>query len=100
MAAVLDAGGGAVVSRLAAAHLWGLPGFEPGPVDVTRARRRARRPSSLANLHEPRYLPEHHRREVEGVPVTTVARTVFDLAGCVYPKRAERALDNALSHKL
>jgi hypothetical protein len=32
--------------------------------------------------------------------VTTVARTVFDLAGCVHPSRAERALDNALSHKL
>ena len=32
--------------------------------------------------------------------MTTVARTVFDLAGIVHPLRAERALDNALSRRL
>jgi very-short-patch-repair endonuclease len=37
---------------------------------------------------------------VDGIPVTTVARTVFDLASCVHPSRAERALDNALTRKL
>ena len=31
--------------------------------------------------------------------MTTVSRTVFDLAGCVHPLRAARALDNALTRK-
>ncbi len=32
--------------------------------------------------------------------MTTVARTVFDLAGMVHPARLERALDNALGRRL
>lgn len=101
LAAVLDAGDGAVASHLSAAYLWGLPGFVPvEPVEVSRYRRRGRHPSVLATLHEPRLLPKHHRDEVDSVPVTTVARTVFDLAGCLHPQRTERALDNALNRNL
>lgn len=100
MAAVLDAGPSAALSRHAAAYHWSLPGFPPGPIDVSRARLRSNRHSTLATIHEPRYLPGHHLTFVDGIPVTTVARTVFDLAGCVHPQRAERALDNALSRKL
>lgn len=32
--------------------------------------------------------------------MTTVARTLFDLAGALHPGRTERALDNALSRHL
>lgn len=32
--------------------------------------------------------------------MTSVARTLFDLAGRLHPGRTERALDNALSHRL
>lgn len=100
MAAVLDAGPGAAVCRHAAAHLWGLPGFGAGDIDVSRPRLGSNRPSARATLHEPRYLPGHHLTVLDGVPVTTVGRTVFDLAGCSHPQRAERALDNALTRKL
>lgn len=93
MVAVLDAGAGACTSHLAAASLWRLPGFSPGRIEVTRPRGTTRRPG----LHEVRALPDHHRTSVEGIPVTTVARTIFDLAGAVHPGRAERALDNALA---
>jgi very-short-patch-repair endonuclease len=34
---------------------------------------------------------------IEGIPVTTPARTLFDLAGLVPPARAERAVDSALA---
>ena len=38
MAAVLDAGPGAVLSHRAAAGLWGLHGFDLGELHVSRAR--------------------------------------------------------------
>ncbi len=42
----------------------------------------------------------HHLTVVEGIQVTTVARTVFDLARVLHPVRTERALDNALARNL
>lgn len=100
MVAVLDAGEGSAVSHVAAAALWGFPGFSPGEIHVSRARGRNGRKSTLATLHEPRLFPAHHHTVRNGVPVTTVARTVFDLAGCVHPLRAERALDNVVARKM
>lgn len=100
LAAVLDGGASAVVSSTAAARLWSLPGFRGEGVHVSRAGRGTHRPSTLATTHHPRFLPEHHRTVLGAVPVTTVARTVFDLAGCVHPLRTERALDNALNARM
>ena len=100
MVAALDAGEGSAVSHVAAAALWGFPGFSPVEVHVSRARGRSGRRTTSATLHEPRLLPDHHRTVVDGIPVTTVARTVFDLAGCVHPLRAERALDNVLARRM
>lgn len=39
----------------------------------------------------------HHCTTVDGIPVTTPARTLFDLAGVLPPHRTERAVDNALA---
>jgi very-short-patch-repair endonuclease len=98
--AVLDAGHEAVVRGPAAARLWGLSGFEHAAVEVTRLRRRGRRPTDPVPSSEPRLLAPHHRTLRRGVPVTTVARTVFDLMALVSAGRAERALDSALARKL
>lgn len=100
LAGVLDLGPSAVISRTAAAALWGLPGFVPGDVHVTRPVAATSRTSRLAVVHESRYLPEHHRTFREAIPLTTVARTVFDLAGCLHPGRTERAMENALKYRL
>lgn len=100
MAAALEAGPEAAISREAAATLWALPGFKQGPVHVTKPTRTTSRPGSLGRTHESRYFPPHHHTLVGNVPVTTVARTVFDLAGCLHPLRAERTLDNALARNL
>lgn len=97
MAAVLERGG--VISGVSAAALWGLPGFAAGPVHVSLSRGANGSFVSLGIPHRTRYLPAHHRTVLDGIPVTTVARTLFDLAGCLHPTRTERALDNALSHK-
>jgi hypothetical protein len=42
-------------------------------------------------------LPERHTTDRLAIPVTTPARTLFDLAGVIHPGRVERALDHALS---
>jgi predicted transcriptional regulator of viral defense system len=84
--AVLDIVPAGVVSRTAAAAVWGLPGFKPVQVHVTRANDASSRANTRVSVHESRYLPRHHWTLVDGIPVTTVARTVFDLASCVVPE--------------
>jgi very-short-patch-repair endonuclease len=52
---------------------------------------------TTARLHRTNFLPEHQRRVVDGVPCTSLARTLFDLCGTERLGRAARALDNALA---
>lgn len=96
-AAILDAGAGTLISHVTAASLWELPGFAQGAVHLSRDQRHTHRSSSLGVMHHPRLLPAHHGVVLDGVAVTTVARTLFDLAGCLHPLRTERAVDNALT---
>ncbi|GMU78877.1 MAG: hypothetical protein AMXMBFR46_16700 [Acidimicrobiia bacterium] len=98
LGAVIAAGEGALAAERAAAALHGLPGYREGPVVVLAHRDRAR-PVPGAIVRESLCLPEHHTTVVDGIPVTTIARTLFDLAGHVHPGRAERALDNALARQ-
>lgn len=97
MAGVLDAGEGAVASHRTAAALWRLPGFDLARPEVSRLHGGDNEQIELAKLHHPRLLPAHHCTVVDGIPVTTPARTLFDLAGVLPPARTERALDNALA---
>jgi very-short-patch-repair endonuclease len=97
MAAVLDAGEGAVASHRTAAALWRLPGFNLRDCEVSRLHGGDHIGPTLGRVHHPRSLPEHHCTSVDGIPVTTPARTIFDLAGVLPPQRTERAMDNALA---
>src|SRR5439155_323515 len=74
-------------------------GFAEGPLELTVPRPRT---PDLAGVtvHRRRVLLPGHVKILDGLPVTSVARTVFDLCGIVHPKRAERALDNCLSRKM
>jgi very-short-patch-repair endonuclease len=94
MAAVLDCGTGAAASHTTAALLHRLPGFAPDPVHVTCTRRPR---SQLGIVHHSTSLG---LRQVAGVPVTSVARTLLDLGAIVHPDRVERAVDTALARKL
>ncbi len=96
MTAVLDAGPGTVASHESAAALWRLPGFSFAPMHVSRMKGTANRRSALAAVHRPRMLPEGHITVLGGIPVTTLPRTLFDLAGQIHPARAERAVANVL----
>ncbi len=98
MAAVLGGGRAAVLSHGSAAALLGLPGFAIDPVTISVPR--SRRHLEGVRIEQSLALPEHHRRRVDGIPCTSVARTTFDLCGDLPRKRAERALDNALSRRM
>jgi very-short-patch-repair endonuclease len=98
--AVFDAGCSAALSHGSAAALWDLPGFRLTELHVTRPRGRSRRRYHFAEVHETRVLLDRHVTVHEGIPVTTPARTIFDLAALLHPKRVERALETAWSNHL
>lgn len=82
LAAVLDAGRGAVASHESAAALWGMDGFSLSPAHVTGRRCRPRRSSAqLGVVAQPLDLSPVHLSEVDHIPTTTPERTLFDLAG-------------------
>jgi very-short-patch-repair endonuclease len=77
IAAVLCSGAGAVLSHRSAAALWGISNPRRGPIHVTVAGRS--RSSDLIRRHHGG-LPDDETTACEGIQVTTVPRTVFDLA--------------------
>jgi very-short-patch-repair endonuclease len=96
MAAVLACGPGAVLSHRSAAHLWGLLRYT-GPIEIT-ARTRRRRPGVI--VHESK-LDDHEVTRHWGVPITTAARTLTDLAHTLDPTSLTRAVNDArLAHLL
>lgn len=96
MAAILDAGGPAVASYRCAAGLWRLPGFSLGEVEVSRQRGSSGRRPTVGRFHEHRWLPHHHMTSLRGVAVTTLPRTLFDLAGHLHPARTERIVASVI----
>ena len=92
MAAVLAGGPGAVLSHWSAAALWGIGPNGTGPVHVTVPRQRRSRDG--IRFHNSK-LPPDEITEVDGIPVTTVPRTLFDQATSLTPRRLERALNEA-----
>ena len=99
-----------MIGRRSAARLHGLPGATSEAIDVTQ-------PEATVPLAKPStsrrtsLLPTPHLTTVNGFPVTTVERTLFDLAGLSSPQRrrrgwtyipahrVERMLDDALVRK-
>lgn len=97
MASVLSCGPGAAASHFTAAHLHGLVSRRPDRIDVTTHRPlRKHRPW---NAHSSRDLLRHHVTDFEGIPLTTPARTVLDIAGA-NPWLTERLADRAVREGL
>ena len=82
VAALLWAGEDAVGSHATAAALWGIATPEPD-LHVTAARRLTSPPQGV-RTHVAR-LPKRDRGKLRGIPVTSPARTLLDLAG-YYPE--------------
>lgn len=95
LAAVLACDPGALLSHRSAAALWGLMRHRGSVVDVTGRGGRQSRPGRTGlRVHRGRI----HGGEVTeraGIPVTTVARTLFDLAEVVDFHELRRAWEEA-----
>lgn len=106
MSAVLSCGPGAVLSHRSAAALWGFMEWN-GPVEVlspVTGRRRGERadPRHLTPplVRKSTLLIAEETTLVEGIPVTTVARTLVDLAAVLSETQLAKALDTAAIRKL
>lgn len=77
---VLAAGKGSAASTWAAAALHGFQRSTPGPVEVQTSEGGNHRPV-FGTVHETFWMPPSHIIHIAGLPATSVARTVFDLAG-------------------
>ena len=95
MAAVLAAGPGAALSHASAAALWEIRPTSATRIDVSvrSAAGRARRPG--LRIHRAARLRDDEITVQQGMTVTTVARTLFDLASSMPGRVLERALDEA-----
>lgn len=91
MAAVLACGEGALLSHRSAAGLWGLMRARTSPVEVSSPIGR-RRPGIV--VHEGGIYKDD-RAACDRIPVTSVARTLFDLAEVIDEQRLERAFEEA-----
>jgi very-short-patch-repair endonuclease len=90
MAAVLASGTGAVLSHLEAAALHDLRPIGSGRVDVTATSRH-----SLPGIrsHWARTLDRDDCTKIDGIPVTTLARTYLDIAEVLNHRRLIEALE-------
>jgi hypothetical protein len=90
LAAVLACGPNAVLSHRTAAAQWGLLRTDQTRIDVTAPRGRHGAPG--IRLHRSRSLDAQDTTSHEGIPITTVSRTLLDLAVQARPSELERAL--------
>jgi very-short-patch-repair endonuclease len=93
LAAVLAAGPDAVLSHRDAATLHGLGRWSYGAVEVSSPRRGVS--TSRVRVHERRLLDAADVTAVAGIPVTTVARMLVDLADLLGHQRLLRAVTEA-----
>jgi very-short-patch-repair endonuclease len=91
-AATTSYGHEALVSYRHGAALWDL--MKPrGPIDVTVPRKQRGQPG--IRLHVSRTLTAPDRTTIDAIPVTSLARTLLDLAEVVTPLELQRAYERA-----
>jgi len=90
----LQAGSDSVVSHGAAGLVHGLSPIDGEPIDliVTTGRTGG---IAGARVHRVGDLAPHHVTRIDGLPTTTAARTIFDLAGTVSRTRLAAVLERA-----
>ena len=98
LAAVLAFGPAAVLSHRSAAAHWGLLPTAQERIDVTAPATRHGVPG--IRLHRARSLDAQDTTNHEGIPITTVHRTLLDLAAAVRADQLENALAQAMHLQL
>ena len=94
LAAVLACGETAVLSHRSAAALWHLAYLELGRVDVLIPGRGSRFRPGIA-IRRTRDLPPSDITEIDGIPVTTLNRTLLDLAAITTESNLRNAVAEA-----
>lgn len=97
LSAVLAAGGGAVASHRAALVLWGLDGISSAPVEITAPYSHNPVPSGTI-VHRTRRPVE--ATSIGGIPVSTIERTLLDIAAVLLPLAATKAFESAFRRRL
>jgi predicted transcriptional regulator of viral defense system len=94
MAAVLACGPSAALSHRSAAALLGLRPCSRPRVDVTAPGRAGKERKGI-DVHRATGLDDRDIANVDGIPCTTVARTLLDLATTIDHNALERAIEQA-----
>ena len=100
MAAVLACGAGAVTSHRASAGLLGLRSAPTGDVEVTILRNGGRRGCPGITVHVTHSLDSSEVGVCKGIPCTSPARTLVDLAAVLGRRHLRRALERSLELRL
>lgn len=94
LAAVLACGTRAVLSHRSAGALWGFWPGASGRIEVTVPGGGRPGPAEV-RVHRTRRLTDRDMTELDGIPVTSVARTLVDLAEVLNPRQLKRAVHEA-----
>ena len=93
LAAVLACGPQALLSHRAAGRRHNLLRGAAAPIEVTAPR--GCKPKPGIRIHRSRVINPHDRRSLDGIPVTSVARTLVDLADVLSERRLAAAVNEA-----
>lgn len=94
MAAVLAGGEGTLLSHFSAGLLWQILDRDVDLIHVLVVGASGHRRPGLA-MHRTRDLAPEHRHEIDGIPVTSLHRTLLDLAAVLPPERLRFAVEGA-----
>ena len=100
MAAVLACAGGSALSHTSAAALWGLRMSSAARIHVTVPTAAGQTRRDGVTIHRSRILAADDMTAVDAIPVTSVARTLLDIAGMLPSGPLERAVERSLSLRL
>jgi very-short-patch-repair endonuclease len=100
LAAIWALGADAVLSHTSAAALWGIRGTSAATIHVTVPTSAGHPNRRGIAVHRSRTLLAADVTMVDGIPVTSVARTLLDIAGMLAPGPLERAVEHSLRLRL
>jgi hypothetical protein len=99
LAAVCACGPGALLSHRSAADAWGIRRSASARIDVLTTSRSRKAPPGIS-LHTTRSLHPDDVAELDGIPITSVARAIVDFAGSATAHDVERAVHEAEVQRL
>ncbi len=100
MRATLTAGAEAMASHRTAALLRGLDGIRAAPVEVLVPRWARRTGRHACLVHESLHIDETDRDSLGPIPVTSIPRTLIDLASVEPPRVVEQVMEDAFRRRL